>query len=307
MLIKCTFYGTDCDLTEFTDFQMGEFTKCYKYTPKNFKKLSAKDDKTLRLSGKQSGLHLELFVGFKPVCSAPLSSTAGLMLYIHNETYTLTEEDNAILIRPGTEANIAIDRTFFTKLSKPYGDCIDPGNIEVTSKSNLIKQTIALTGIYTQQYCLQLCYQEFLLQYCNCYDHTLPKYEPKNRRSCPKFIDSLYNCQYLIKRLFYNGKNDRHCLKDCPSECEFIQYDTTVSTAIYPTESYLRMLNMNEKSSKFFNNVSKLTSSVDPTKTQVPTYYQLDEDSVLAVNIFYERDAYTKITERPETEPEILM
>ena len=52
---------------------------------------------------------------------------------------------------------------------------------------------------------------------------------------CPKFIDSIYNCVYLIKRLFYNGENDDHCEDDCPRECDYTTYDSTVYSTQFPS------------------------------------------------------------------------
>jgi hypothetical protein len=83
----------------------------------------------------------------------------GLAVYVHDYTYTLTEEDNAIHIQPGMEANIAVDRTDISQKPKPFGDCYDISdkNADVT---DLIAKTIKLSNVYTQQYCLQLCFEE---------------------------------------------------------------------------------------------------------------------------------------------------
>ena len=103
----------------------------------------------------------------------------------------------------------------------------------------------------------------------------------KNISTCPKFIDSLYNCQYLIKRLFYNGKNDEHCLKSCPKECDYIRYDTTISSSQYPANGYFELI----------DKYQKMVPLVNDTK--------LDPSSILAVNVFYTSPSYMKITEVP--------
>jgi hypothetical protein len=71
----------------------------------------------------------------------------------------LTEEDNAIHVQPGMEANIAVDRTDIAQKSKPYGDCYDISDNKA-DRTDLIDKTIKLSNIYTQQYCLQLCFEE---------------------------------------------------------------------------------------------------------------------------------------------------
>jgi hypothetical protein len=201
----------------------------------------------------------------------------------------LTEEDNGLQVQPGTQTDIAVDRMFVKKHSKPYSDCFEQKVSENLQRSDvdseLIFRTINLTGIYTQQYCLQLCYQNFLIEFCDCYDHILPNFNPPDKQPCPKFIDSLYNCQYLIKRLFYNGKNDGHCLKDCPKECDYIKYDTTISNSEYPSDSYLEYLN-----AYLPDNFTKKGTEDEKT---------IDKTSLLAVNVFYPSSSYTKITEEP--------
>ena len=205
-----------------------------------------------------------------------MSSTSGLVLYVHDSEYTITEEDHAILASPGKETDIEISRTSIQKQPSPYSDCLSQ-NDSLANSRPLIEKTIKLTGLYTQQYCLQLCYQNFLLKYCDCYDHTLPKFEPEGKLACPKFIDSLYNCQYLIKRLFYNGKNDKHCLVDCPSECDITHYETRVSSLTFPTDHYKTLLD-----------------SARPRSSA-----ELSDKSTLAVNLYYKSGSFTKIVEKP--------
>ncbi len=87
-------------------------------------------------------MHIELYTGTQDECKSPLSTTSGLNIYIHNHTYTLTEEDNAISAQPGFETNIEIDRTYVKKLSEPYSDCMQPcENSECLKKSDLIEET----------------------------------------------------------------------------------------------------------------------------------------------------------------------
>ncbi len=155
------------------------------------------------------------------------------------------------------------------------------------SDRKLIVETIRLTNTYTQQYCLQLCYQEFLIRFCKCYDHTLSNFKPENLRPCPKFIDSLYNCQYVIKRLFYNGRNDEKCLKRCPIQCDFTTYDLEISKSAFPSKSYFELL----KGFKSQNFLPNLTASINILETS----------SILSLNVFYQSNIFTSITEKPSS------
>jgi hypothetical protein len=283
MLLSCKFGDGDCREEDFEFFQMGEFSKCYKFNSGLGFSGDALAFKNTTKFGKNYGFRMELYVGSQEECKSPLTSISGLVIYAHNHTYTLTEEDNGLQVQPGTEVTIAIDRTYVKKLSFPYSDCFE--SLDKVDKQNqdLIIRTINLTKIYTQQYCLQLCFQDFLIHFCDCYDHTLPNFSPSGKNACSKFIDSLYNCQYLIKRLFYNGKNDEHCLKSCPKECDYIRYDTTISNTKYPAKGYFEFME------GYYN--GSFDSKIENGSLQA--------NSILAVSVFYTSSSYTKITEVP--------
>lgn len=307
MLISCTFGGEDCDENDFEFELMGEFHKCYKF---NSGKLYNDTTKKSVMSKSNNGLHVELYVGSQSECKSPLVSTSGLMIYINNKTYTITDDDNSIQVEPGTHADISIDPTFVKKLPKPYSDCFDASSLSNSSNMNdqerqeskmrreklmnsltpefdLINETIQLTHTYTQQFCLQLCYQKFLIRFCDCYDHTLPKFSPAGYSPCPKFIDSLYNCQYLIKRLFYNGKNDEKCIKKCPVQCDFTTYNIAVSSSAFPSATYMEVLREMKKN----RHLENLTATVD----------LLEPSSVLSFSVFYGSNTFTRITEKPRS------
>ena len=97
--------------------------------------------------------------GSQNECKSPLSTISGLAVYVHNSTYTLTEEDNALQIQPGRQADIMVERTFISKKEHPYSDCYKSVDSLGKKASHLLLRTIEYSKTYTQQYCLQLCYQ----------------------------------------------------------------------------------------------------------------------------------------------------
>ena len=60
------------------------------------------------------GLNVELFLGKSKDCANPYSKTNGLVLYIHNSSFMVTEElmQNGIEIPMGTETNVGITTEF---------------------------------------------------------------------------------------------------------------------------------------------------------------------------------------------------
>jgi hypothetical protein len=133
----------------------------------------------------------------------------------------------------------------------------------------MINQTIALSGRYTQQYCLQLCFRKFLEALCNCTE-TLPNY-PIQYEICPKFIDSIYNCEYFVRRLFIDSLDDKQCQVDCPKECEFISFSTAVSNSDFPSKGYHSILN------------KKLGT--------------VEKEGIVSLNVYYKSSGYIHIEE----------
>lgn len=297
MLLSCRYGDFDdnrsfCDETDFQVVPIGEFRKCFQFNALSLDNRTNKSSirKITTQNGKHSGLQLELYIGSESNCRSPLTTTSGLAVYVHDYTYTLTEEDNAIQVQPGTEANIAVDRTEIKQLPQPFGDCYES---QTSAKTDLIIKTVNLTGNYTQQYCLQLCFEEFLVEFCDCYDNSVPLFAKsyivtsKSLKTCPKFIDSIYNCEYLIKKLFYNNINDKACLKSCPKECEYVTYKTSVSYSKYPSDDYMKLLSNNLTTKYVLNGVEDL---------------EIKKENIVSLNIFYKNSKYKTIEEQAAIE-----
>ena len=87
--------------------------------------------------------------------------------------------------------------------------------------------------------------------------------------------------------MFYNGLNDEKCLKRCPIQCDFTTYNLAVSKSAYPSKAYFEML----KGFRYRDFLRNLTSNFD----------NLEPLSILSVNIFYQSDTFTSITEKPSS------
>lgn len=157
---------------------MNEFQKCYKFNSgQNFDGSEGKIRKARRY-GKSYGLQLELFIGLPEQCRSPFSQTFGLVVYVHNVSQIITQDTNGNLVAPGTETNIAVDRTFLVHKPKPYSNCLP--NRDPSSAPNKIASFTFIKnrfGVYSQQACLVMCQQDFWVRNFGCYDDNLPFYK----------------------------------------------------------------------------------------------------------------------------------
>ena len=89
--------------------------------------------------------------------------------------------------------------------------------------------------------------------------------------------------------MFVEGKVIIECNKYCPLECYSISYELTSSFSSYPTRNYAKK--------------SLLNNTIITSKFQNETLtYDLLKESVLSLNIYYDKLTYTGIKKDTKTE-----
>ena len=130
-------------------------------------------------------------------------------------------------ISTGVSANIAITRTFYSKLSSPYSDCRNDVDTPLSTDSDFYKYTV-LVGSYTQNSCFEICFQyKYAIPNCNCSDPSVES-NVNNVKPCAYDKQSCLNKQ----RTQFTSSN---CDDECPEACDRVEYSIKVSTSSYPT------------------------------------------------------------------------
>ncbi len=92
------------------------------------------------------------YVGAPLKCRSPLSMNTGLVVYVHNQSQTMSSENEAYVAQPGTETNIAIDRLRVNRKEWPYSDCIKINDeMRNNPPNDMVRRTFILAINYTQQ------------------------------------------------------------------------------------------------------------------------------------------------------------
>jgi hypothetical protein len=299
-LINCEFGDDKCTYNDFQMFNLDELMKCFKFNAGKHFNGSEYEKKNLKVNSinKKNGLHIELSIGIPDTCKSPISSTEGILVFVHNYTDKISRDDYGFHIAPDSENRISIQRTLIRKLPSPYGDsnCVKNVQYDLSAyeKDGMIYKTFELNSLkyYSQKTCMQLCYQEELIKNFNCSDEYLPYLKSRGINSCVKLLDtslieSKQNTTSYKKILdFRNSFNNDYCSGECPIECEHMNYAVTLSSSQYPSMTYAELI-------MSYSNVSDFK-----------TYKKIDDQpkNVISINAFYPTDSYTLIEDKPSLE-----
>jgi hypothetical protein len=91
--LSCSLSGQKCKEEEFDEIMLNEFQRCYKFNSGKHKNKSVETRK-IRNFGFRNGFKMELFIGTSDECKSPLGTTSGVIVFINNRTFMVTEEED---------------------------------------------------------------------------------------------------------------------------------------------------------------------------------------------------------------------
>ena len=160
-----------------------------------------------------------------------------------------------IQVPVGTQSNVIVSREFSYRLEQPYSEC--QRNIE--KSPSLYVQTVLNTGYeYRQSDCFNVCFQQYLMDNCGCYDLTYPIWSG-NFTPCLSY-KQVY-CDGQAQSSFFSQDVKALCGDSCPLECDTITYGSTWSGTIFPSEAYATSLRNNKKVQARFGNRNNMTTT----------------------------------------------
>lgn len=290
MLVSCYFNETACNRSDFRLIENEAYGNCYAFNS-NMNEESRLTSEVRRTNKYKASLRLELFVGNNESMS-PMAMRSGAIMFIKNHTTGYVVGENGIELKPGTQTEVMLNRMVIKKLPMPFNDCVDE-SVDSSFVSYTQELTMRTFGYYDQEICRQLFYQRLLVAQCNCYDSRFVFMFDTSAK--------LYSCtQLLLPNACYKQMRSRflantlNSSNECPSGCESINYKPLLHYSEYPSDFYKQILVKNDEV------VDKLAATRD--KKELKKVSELDfRSSLLMVDVYFESDSYTKITEVPET------
>jgi hypothetical protein len=292
MLINCRFNNLICTSNDFEYFYSNSKGNCYKFNSGKYANGSNYTIRQTSSPGRLNALSLELYV---PPLSAYYDQveSSGIQVYVHNSSYLPLIDIEGVSLSTGFEVDMVLSQTFINKLASPYSNCIVNTTSTSSFASFLFQETIALLQEYNQKYCLQLCYQRFVVKTCSCFDVTVPTYTNASTPPCNSTTFGI--CVYPAFDVFYNTDQSlvASCFSDCPVECQAIYYDINLSYSDFPTPFYANLMYTSQQISP--NSKRQYASAADI------------KSKVLAVNVYYDDISYTVINENPAKTVDLLI
>ncbi|GFO34209.1 amiloride-sensitive sodium channel subunit gamma [Plakobranchus ocellatus] len=228
MIASCEFNGYQCSPLNFTFFHNHKYGNCYTFNSA----FSGNPTQTTRFQGPENGLKMELFIN-QDEYVANLATEVGARIVIHKRGSMPFPEDKGVTVMPGHATSIGMKQMQFSRLPPPHGVCAERGSVtDYYSKY--------LGTSYSKLSCLKSCYQNNIMEVCGC---AVPFYfVPPSAIVCNMLDNVTENCVTQLPNV--SPERFRTCDENCPQPCEETDYDLSISSSLWPSESYEEFLEL---------------------------------------------------------------
>ena len=202
----------------------------------------------------------------------------GLFVSIHHHNTTpffSITKNFGIHVNTGYETYIALKRKITRKLPYPYSNCIK-NLIPFSPESEKIFPYFALLNMsyYDQDICMSFCYQDKLIDKCDCKDVGIESL--RNTSFCSTI--SQLDCLFDFCTNFFYGPENSICQNVCHKECYKIEYEIETNVVRHPNLNYLNFLrHKNDTSFRFPDDQKKAEKFADNSLIKLMVNYKTTE------------------------------
>jgi hypothetical protein len=153
----------------------------------------------------------------------------GLLVWIQNKSSIPKIHRKKIHLSPGLLNYIEVERTFESKLEEPYNNCLKDVSYFKKNKT-LIDYFLNRSLSYSQENCLDLCFNLFYIQEnpCECKESELGNVFEECWLIKEKA--SYSNCTWKYRTNFTKNDLVEKCSDYCPLECDSMTFSYSIST-----------------------------------------------------------------------------
>ncbi|KAJ8022807.1 Amiloride-sensitive sodium channel subunit beta [Holothuria leucospilota] len=218
-ILQCNFNKAKCDYRNFTTSQNKQYGNCFTFN------ITQKQRRgRVTKVGSDYGLHLTLFIDALQYIGL-FTEESGVRLAIHPKNILPHPEDVGISLTPGFSTSIGLRQVELKRLGGRYGECTDK-----ETKNHLSSDKYDYSIISCQKKCLL----DHMKERCGCVNNIYDDYANVPYCKDERLGKSQVQCQRQVERSFYT--NRIKCT--CPAPCHEYVYNTKLSTARWPSETY---------------------------------------------------------------------
>jgi acid-sensing ion channel 2 len=286
-MYSCTFNAQRCDANDFVWHFDSNFGNCWMFNSGQNRTGQRVPLSSNSFPGLKYGFKMIFYAYFYENLTTFNSFTAsglGALVRIENSSY-LTDGYGGIRIMSGYHTSMSISRSFKSSLPKPYSNCLIDNQTNAGFHSELFDLIQSSQYRYTQPLCFLQCQQKYIYLKCNCTD-------PRETSLFLNFsqckLEQLICMGNLYRTLLV--KNDfiqEKCLTECPLECYFDQFDSSLSSSELQPNVLMEYIN------------SKPNLAADFSKNKIDL--NVAKQSLVYLHIFYKSLSYETFTESPQT------
>jgi len=190
--------------------------------------------------GIQGGLTIDLDA--KIADYFPTTSTHGFMVYLRNPNETVMLDRGGILLTPGTENFLSLDKVEVTRLEPRYGDCQNVSSNFVPSISKSVRECIQenVFNISVSEcncvpwYLIERCSELGLDSYLTSW-YTLVENQGSSTQDFQCGFATQAYCNVAVLEYLKKSANET----SCPEPCYFEEWDWDLTTTTFPpSEAY---------------------------------------------------------------------
>ncbi|CAF0715638.1 unnamed protein product [Brachionus calyciflorus] len=271
LIINCKLSTIDCKSEEYWIYYYHQlYGNCYQINANREKLISV--DRT----GWQNSLSIILNISLADGLEG-LFASIGAIVMIHNQTTSPITAD-PLTVSPGIETNFAISRQFKTHKPKPFSNCDGDTSNPNAFNFKLYKLIHSKNISYNQKLCIDLCFQDLIIQECKCFYGGYAFFGDQSIKPCFSYTDFKCYDPIIKNNLSDSSILKKICLPQCPLECNSMKFNI-----LYSFNDFI-----NEKNNEDLNSFYNFTGT---------NRRQMKKDLTL-INLYYETLNYEEIIEK---------
>ncbi|CAH1775107.1 unnamed protein product [Owenia fusiformis] len=215
LIYSCRWKGTECSASDF-DVTLTDFGVCYTFN------LEARSEFAVNESGTSNGLSLIINVEQYEYMVGPRTD-AGIKVLLHNQSEVPMVTDIGFAVAPGMHSLVAVKRTEFLSLSKPWGTCSE--------------KELDYFDDYTVSKCMIDCQTRYVVAICHCRAAYMPQKHHNEPRICS--LEEYFDC---VLPSLQNSTKFMEVNCSCPQPCKKVVYEPRLSYGAISSLSVNKLL-----------------------------------------------------------------